>query len=125
MAEEFTDFSLVIHFTNDSAEIRAEYADKVAEMVEFIKKYQVKTVTVYGHTSAPGSKRYNQQLSQKRAHTIGYILAEQYKLDKSLIEPVGLGESQLLNLAKTEQAHQVNRRIELAIKEVLVLPVPR
>lgn len=125
MAEQFTEFSLVIHFANDSAEIGPKYADKVREMVKFIKKYDVKAVTVYGHTSAPGTKAYNQRLSQQRASAIADILATQYGLDKSLIEPVGMGETQLLEPGDSEQSNQANRRIELTIKEMRVRPITR
>ncbi|PKG83016.1 hypothetical protein CXF85_11760 [Colwellia sp. 75C3] len=125
MQEQQFNFSLIVYFANDSYEIPAEYNDKISALAAFITKHQVKTLKVFGHTSAPGSRSYNLKLSEKRAESVALVLATQFNIDKQIIEPIGKGESEFIDDRYTEEAHKVNRRIELNIKEQLVLPVKR
>jgi OOP family OmpA-OmpF porin len=118
-------FNLTIYYERDSSEIPQEYQGKIAELATFIKHNEVKTLKVYGHASAPGTRSYNQGLSQKRAESVGKVLAEQFTIDSQIIVPIGKGETELVNTANTEAAHNVNRRIELRITERLVSPVKK
>jgi len=122
MAEQLFDFSLIIYFANDSSEIPEQYQSKIDELADFIQKYKVKNLKVYGHTSAPGSSAYNQKLSEKRALSVGEVLAQKFNIDAQIIEPIGKGETELIEQGNTEAAHQINRRIELNITERLLLP---
>ena len=125
MAEQLFDYSLVIYFANDSSAIQPQYFEQISELADIIQLFKVKSLKVYGHTSAPGSQTYNQKLSQKRAESIGEVLAEQFKIDKQLIEAIGKGEQALIDSSNTEAAHDVNRRIDLTVTETLVLPVTK
>ncbi len=125
MTERMKSTSLVINYANDSAEIDASYYDDIRELAEFIKTYNVQKLTVYGHTSAPGSEAYNQALSERRAESVGQILESQFGIDADVINPVGRGESELLDPSNTAEANAKNRRIELAINERLMLPVEK
>lgn len=125
MAEQLAEFNLVVRYANDSAEIAPEYFTKIAELADFVNTYKVKQLTVTGHTSAPGRKAYNQTLSERRAQSVAAMLSEQYDIDAKIINPVGQGENQLLDKAYNEQAHQLNRRIEISLKERLILPVEK
>ena len=122
MAEQFVDYALVIRFERNSDVIADSYKADLNEMVNFINKYGVKVLTVYGHTSAVGSANYNQMLSQKRAESLRSRLLNEYGVDTD-IKAVGKGESELLDDANTAEAHAKNRRVELAIRERLVAPV--
>jgi OOP family OmpA-OmpF porin len=125
MAEQLIDFSLTVYFASDSSTITAEYQDKITELATYINRYDIKALKVYGHTSAPGSRTYNQQLSLKRAKSVGDILTQQYDIDSDIIEAIGKGETELINKQNTDTAHDVNRRIELTIKERSVTPVKK
>jgi len=123
LKEQWLDFSLVIHYANDSAEIAPEYNKKIIALAEFINQNKVKTLTVFGHTSATGSERYNMKLSKQRAHSVAKKLTTDFGIDNDIINAVGKGETDLKVTGNNEQAHQQNRRIELTIKERLMLPV--
>ncbi|WP_181898425.1 OmpA family protein [Alteromonas aestuariivivens] len=124
-AEQQVAFKLVIHYDNDSAIIDQKYAKDIREMAEFIEKYQVRELVVYGHTSEPGSVRYNQKLSEQRARSVARALVDEYGINESMIETVGKGESELLNPVQSEEADRQNRRVEVTINEVLSMPVTR
>ena len=68
-----------------------------------------------GHTDSRGSADYNQDLSERRAQSVqAFILMRQQSLYGSL-EARGEGESRLLTPEDTEQAHALNRRVEVRV----------
>ena len=68
-----------------------------------------------GHTDSRGSADYNQDLSERRAQSVqAFILMRQQSLHGSL-EARGEGESRLLTPEDTEQAHALNRRVEVRV----------
>lgn len=121
LAEQFVDYALVIRFERNSDIIADEYQQDLNEMVEFINTYKVKELTVYGHTSAVGAASYNQGLSQKRAESLRQRLINEYGVNAD-IKAVGKGETELLNQEDIAEAHAENRRVELSIRERLVVP---
>lgn len=125
MAKQQFEFSLVVRYANDSAKIADEYQQKITELAEFIKKYNVDTLTIFGHTSAPGPKAYNQKLSERRAKSVAKMLVDEHQINPQVLKTVGKGETELVNSATTEQADAENRRIELYINQVLTLPVKK
>jgi len=125
MQEQLFNFALTVYFANNSSEISNEYQSKIEKLASCINKYKVKNLKVYGHTSAPGGRSYNQKLSEERAISVGKVLVDKFNIDTQIIEPIGKGETELIDKANTEAAHRVNRRIELNIIEQLVLPVKK
>jgi len=125
MEEQTFSFDLTIYYQNNSSEIPSSYDEKLQNLADFINEYEVKKLSVYGHTSAPGSKRYNMKLSQKRAQSVGDVLQAKFNIAEHVINAIGLGEGELFDKSNTEEAHQLNRRIELNIEEQLILPVER
>jgi len=125
MAIQDVEFSLVVHYANDSAEITDGYLNKISELADFVNRYHVKRIKVIGHTSSLGGRIYNQRLSEQRAQSIAAMLVDSYRIKSEIIEVIGQGESQLLDSADTSEAHQLNRRIEISLKESVLLPVTR
>ena len=123
LAQQYVNFSLVIHYANDSFNIAPSYDEKIMALADFIKTNQVKKLVVYGHTSALGAAQYNQSLSLRRANHVRAILAAKFGISVSTSTAIGQGESKLKVNENTEQAHQQNRRIELNIDEHVLLPV--
>jgi len=123
MAEQLFEFSLTVYFANNSSDISSEYQEKIKALSTFITEHNVEHLKVYGHTSAPGSKAFNLVLSQQRAESVSKTLVEQFGIDSQVVEPIGLGETKLLDSANTEKAHALNRRIELSIVERLMQPL--
>ncbi len=102
---------VTVRFPHDIGQI---YDDR--ELVYVINSIKdrlddIRVIDVIGHTSAPASEAYNQKLSEERANSVARVLF-QNGIPEKLINPVGMGESQLLDLSGTSAAEEVNRRVE-------------
>jgi outer membrane protein OmpA-like peptidoglycan-associated protein len=69
---------------------------------------------VEGHTDADGSAAYNQTLSIQRAQIVASYLAAR-GVDKTSLEPIGLGEDNPIASNATAAGKQQNRRIEFIV----------
>ncbi len=69
-------------------------------------------IDIIGHTSAVGSADYNQRLSEKRARSIGDMLIKG-GAPIHLINPIGMGENELLDRSGSKRAEFLNRRVEI------------
>ena len=112
------DMKVVILYANNSSEIDKKYFDKLADLASFIKKYNVDSLNVVGHTSASGSAAYNQKLSERRAQSVAKFLTERFGIDPKVIKPVGKGESEPVS-----DDPSLNRRMEVYIKSDVKMPV--
>ncbi|MGL5101189.1 MAG: OmpA family protein [Plesiomonas sp.] len=71
-------------------------------------------ITVIGHTDDRGSQRYNQSLSEQRAHAVADYLAEQ-GIAKEELSVQGFGELQPIASNTTEDGRAQNRRVEIHV----------
>ncbi len=66
---------------------------------------------VVGHTDAKGSRKYNLDLSQRRADSVAEMLTTTFQIPADRLVSVGLGEEQLQDQGNPNAA--VNRRVQL------------
>lgn len=66
-APRVAEIKLTVLYENDSDKIDVTYTDKIQKLADIINEYDVKDITVFGHTSASGASAYNQRLSERRA----------------------------------------------------------
>ncbi len=66
---------------------------------------------VVGHTDAKGSRKYNLDLSQRRADSVAEMLSTTFQIPADRLIAVGLGEEQLQDQGNPTAA--VNRRVQL------------
>ena len=66
---------------------------------------------VVGHTDAKGSRKYNLDLSQRRADSVAEMLSTTFQIPADRLIAVGLGEEQLQDQGNPNAA--VNRRVQL------------
>ena len=66
---------------------------------------------VVGHTDAKGSRKYNLDLSQRRADSVAEMLSTTFLIPADRLIAVGLGEEQLQDQGNPNAA--VNRRVQL------------
>ena len=66
---------------------------------------------VIGHTDATGGRKYNLELSQRRADAVRDALVTVFRVSPDRVQAVGLGEEQLRDPAHPDAA--VNRRVQL------------
>jgi OOP family OmpA-OmpF porin len=106
-------FNVEIVFDFDSATIRPESYETIGLMADalhhpYLLQYRF---LVIGHTDAKGDRKYNLELSQKRADSIREALTTTFRVDPARLDAVGLGEEQLRDPA--DPYAQVNRRVQL------------
>lgn len=106
-----TSIQLLVKFDNNKIVIKEKFNNEIKAMADFLTANPKTSITIEGHASSPGSKAYNQTLSQKRANAIINKLINEYSIDASRLNAIGYGEERLLNTANTEAAHAQNRRI--------------
>jgi OmpA-OmpF porin, OOP family len=66
---------------------------------------------VEGHTDTAGAPEMNKTLSEQRAASVADYLVNKYKIDRSRLESVGMGEDGLLVATGPNVANAANRRV--------------
>ncbi|MFB6248945.1 MAG: OmpA family protein [Salinibacter sp.] len=101
-------------FDFDSAALRSNAEQNLAELTESMKDFEETKILIVGHTDSKGSTDYNQRLSERRAESAADYLNQQ-GLDSSRLLTSGKGESEPVAPNDTEEGRQQNRRVEVAI----------
>ena len=105
------DCQLVVNFEKNSAALSDEARNRVLAFSKVLKQSQlpIGTIMVEGFTDASGSDRYNISLSERRAHSVLMILAEQ-GFDVSKFIARGYGKMRPI---MSDPYDPANRRVEL------------
>jgi len=103
--------ALPVQFGFDSAEILPTARRQLDALAEGIRMLPAaKPVTIEGHTDATGTAQYNEQLSQRRAHSVKQYLVAMHGIDPGRLRAVGLGQRGLLSDQDPYAAE--NRRVQ-------------
>jgi outer membrane protein OmpA-like peptidoglycan-associated protein len=102
-----------IYFEFNSAAITADAEPQLRELGAALSDPRLKgsTITISGHTDAVGSDSFNQNLSERRAATIKWYLADNFNLVPASLHSVGYGKQRPKN--KTDVYAAENRRVEI------------
>lgn len=113
-----------VWFDFDSAEILPGSHALLDGVAKSLAEHpEILEVRVEGHTDVQGDADYNQKLSQARAEAVrAYIVGK--GVDAARVVAVGLGETQPVDPADTDAAHEANRRIEFRIAKREAPPEP-
>jgi outer membrane protein OmpA-like peptidoglycan-associated protein len=88
--------------------------DKLAEVAKVMKANSGVKVNVIGHADNSGAEDFNKSLAEKRAQAAVDHLVKVYGIDAGRFSIVSEGESS--PLAKTDDALNVNRRVDFVVK---------
>ncbi len=112
-----------IYFDLGKWDIRPDGAAELDKVAAIMQENPTIVIELGSHTDCRSSKKYNQELSDKRAKSSAeYIVSK--GIDPSRIYGKGYGESKLINNCAcegpkksscTEEEHQLNRRTEFLI----------
>ena len=108
-----------IYYSYNSAEIRPDAAFELDKVVEMLKVNPSIVVELGSHTDSRGDRKYNRQLSQRRAdEAVRYLDAK--GISRRRLTARGYGESKPVNMCIDnvecdEEEHARNRRTELKI----------
>jgi len=110
-----------IYYDFDKATIQETSEDDLLYLKELMEQYPDMVIELSAHTDSRGPKRYNKDLSQRRAQEAAKFLTKR-GIAKKRIVPKGYGEVRLLNGCKdkvkcSEDEHQLNRRTEFKVLE--------
>ncbi len=104
-----------LHFCVDEAALRGKLQWSIPRLAQQLKRERPDRIVLVGHADHEGNCRHNDRLARRRAATVrGALLAS--GLRGPTIEVVGLGERRPLDFASTEDAHALNRRVEILVK---------
>ncbi len=104
-----------LSFPVGAATIEPEQFDLLKKVQNAINVFPGSRITVEGHTDSFGGDRQNQRLSQDRADAVRRYLLANARLDSSLVDAVGYGESQPVASNDTREGRAKNRRTDIVI----------
>ncbi|MBI2794158.1 MAG: OmpA family protein [Ignavibacteria bacterium] len=105
---------LLVFFDYDKSELKTESYPDLERVIELMKEDGKIRMRFEGHTDDQGGSDYNMTLSKKRAEAVkAYIVNG--GVDAKRVESVGYGETKPLMQAETEEAHSMNRRVEMHV----------
>ncbi|MGR3810115.1 OmpA family protein [Jiulongibacter sp. NS-SX5] len=112
-----------IYYDLDKADIRADAAVELDKLVQILLDNPKLKIELGSHTDVRGTDMYNFRLSQRRADSaIEYIISR--GIERSRLVAQGYGERELIiENAKTEEEHQVNRRTEFKVLDIAAEPI--
>ena len=107
-----------VSFDFGKADIKSAFRPSLDKLAQLIQKYDRTVVHVVGHTDSVGSDTFNQQLSERRAMSVGDYLAS-YGVPRQRLRTEGRGESEPRATNATEAGRQLNRRVEIFVKPIV------
>jgi outer membrane protein OmpA-like peptidoglycan-associated protein len=110
-----------IRFDFDKSDIKPEYRDTLNRIAGILMTLKGYTINVYGYTDDVGSQTYNLQLSQRRAEAVRTFLV-QAGISPTILSTSGFGKSDPRVPGNSEQARAANRRVEIGIVDITILP---
>ncbi len=110
-----------IYYDFDDDKILLDAEPDLEYLVELMNQYPSMVIELSSHTDAQGIKRYNQQLSQRRAESAKVWLMDA-GIAEDRVKAVGYGEEFILNRCKDgtrcpDEEHRFNRRTEFKMLE--------
>ncbi|MDH5306356.1 MAG: OmpA family protein [Myxococcales bacterium] len=103
-----------VTFALNSADIKADFYPVLNSVTLVLKEYTKTLIEVTGHTDSTGTASYNQQLSERRAASVGqYLVSQQVQRERVLTE--GFGARMPVASNETPEGRQQNRRVELRL----------
>jgi outer membrane protein OmpA-like peptidoglycan-associated protein len=105
-------------FDTDSSAIKPGFHTTMDKLADVVVRYGKTTLTIVGHTDNVGSNQYNQQLSERRAHSVAQYL-ESKRVDPLRLATAGKGETQPAASNSSESGRQANRRVEMYVEPVV------
>lgn len=101
-----------IQFDYDSYRLLTPSFEELDRLTSFLIARPKLRIQIFGHTDDQGGDQYNVQLSQRRAASVmNYLIS--MGVTKDRVESFGYGKSRPLLDQRTEEARQLNRRVEI------------
>jgi peptidoglycan-associated lipoprotein len=99
-------------FAYDDSNFASKYKPSLMAQAEYINAHPGARILLAGHTDERGSREYNVALGERRADTVARIL-RMSGVGRQQIRIVSYGKERPLYTGHDEEAHKMNRRVEL------------
>lgn len=103
-----------ITFPTNGSDLKADFYQVLDSVALVLSEFDKTIIVVAGHTDSIGSESYNQELSERRAHSVTAFLINK-KIAAARFDTVGFGESHPIADNKTNKGRSLNRRVELTL----------
>ena len=104
-------------FDTNSTSIKPAFYSTMDKLADVVTRYNKTTLTVVGYTDNVGTDKYNQDLSQRRAHSVAQYF-ESKRVNALRLATSGKGESEPVASNNSESGRQLNRRVEIYVEPV-------
>jgi len=105
----------ILYFLHDSTELTEASRKEVKEILRAIQKRYPVDVSVTGHTDTVGDRRYNYQLSLRRARAVAALLSKA-GVDPSTLDIASHGKENPLVPTGDQVSEPRNRRVEVTVR---------
>ncbi|RLJ51610.1 outer membrane protein OmpA-like peptidoglycan-associated protein [Litoreibacter meonggei] len=102
-------------FATDSTNLRPDLRADLRAVANNLNDYPNSEVIIVGHTDSTGDATYNQNLSERRAQAVSYVLRDA-GVSSSRLRTIGRGESQPIASNDSNSGRAQNRRVEIIIR---------
>lgn len=111
-------------FHTNMAQLEPNGMRTVQKLADFLRQYPQRRVLIEGHTDSTGSHDYNQELSDRRAHSVRMALIDS-GVSSDRIASQGYGEAYPVASNNTAASRQLNRRVEIILSDENGTVTPR
>jgi outer membrane protein OmpA-like peptidoglycan-associated protein len=105
----------ILYFRHDSPDLTESSRKEVKEILRTIRERYPVDVSVVGHTDTVGDKRYNYQLSLRRARAVAALLTAA-GVDPSTFDIASHGKDNPLVPTGDQVSEPRNRRVEVTVR---------
>jgi OmpA-OmpF porin, OOP family len=103
-------------FQLGKAKIESASFEELDQVVKMLTSYPRMVIQLEGHTDVKGDPKQNMKLSQERVDAVKSYLVSK-GVSKNKVKTKAFGGTQPLSRADTEEAHKMNRRVQVRILE--------
>jgi outer membrane protein OmpA-like peptidoglycan-associated protein len=107
--------TFILYFKPDSEELTEESLSLLAEILDAVASRRSVDTSVIGHTDTVGTKKYNYELSKKRAQAVGDLLVTR-GVDPVILQVTSHGEENPVVPTDDEIEEPRNRRVEVTVR---------
>ncbi|MCI0749708.1 MAG: OmpA family protein [Nevskiales bacterium] len=107
-----------VTFRTGSADLNPDFFRVLDSVGLVLDEYEKTLIVIAGHTDSVGSDASNQQLSERRAMTVGQFLTGKGVSGQRLVI-IGYGEARPIADNNTDQGRSQNRRVELTLEPLV------
>ncbi|MFL6648215.1 MAG: OmpA family protein [Sulfurifustaceae bacterium] len=105
-------------FEFDSAQIKPGFNSTMDKISDVVSRYGKTHLTIVGHTDNVGTDKYNQSLSERRAHAVSQYFGSHGVIPERLAAE-GRGEKAPRASNTTAEGRRLNRRVEIYIEPIV------